>query len=208
METLRETYSIPVKIESLEKRRRMTGTLHIVAGFYLLAATAAWMVQRKFEGIPGALPFGIIAVTAISYGLRRRKFDTAARYNSALRGLETVGFGLLATGQSGIASYGLFAWAGLSVLLLFSEKVLFQPSVLELGEEGIGLPGSPKPPLLPWEELQNIIVRPDYVTLFRNDNKYVQLEVTGTIDPETLAAADSFGKSQIRKHSISADHVA
>jgi hypothetical protein len=203
-----DTFKIPVRIESLEKRRRMTGTLHVVAGFYLLAAAAAWIVQRQFQGVPGAVPFGIIALTAISYGLRRRKIDPTARYNSALRGLEAVGFGLLATSQSGIASYGLFAWAGLSVLMLFSEKVLFQPSVLELGEEGIGLPGSPKPPVLPWSELENIIVKADYVTLFRNDNKYVQLEVTEAIDPEALQGADAFGKSQIRKHSISADHVA
>jgi hypothetical protein len=207
IETLRETYNIPVKIESLEKRRRMTGTLHVVAGFYLLAATTAWIVQRHFQGIPGAIPFGIIALTSISYGFRRRKIDPTARYNSALRGLETVGLGLLATSQTGMAAYGLFAWAGLSVLLLFSEKVLFQPSVIELHEEGIGLPGSPKPPVLPWSELENIIVRPDYVTLFRHDKKYVQLEVTGAIGPETVEAADAYGKSQIRKQSISADHV-
>lgn len=186
----------------------MTGVLHVVAGFYLLAATAAWLTQRQFQGLAGAVPFFGIALVAIVYGIRRRRLDPRAKYNSALRGLEAVGLGLLATSQSGIASYGLFAWAGLSVLLLFSEKVLFQPSAIELAEEGIGLPGSPKPPVLPWGELENIIVRADYVTLFRNDKKYVQLEVTESFAPEWLAGADAFAKDQIRKHSISADHVA
>jgi hypothetical protein len=208
METLHESFNIPVKIESLEKRRRMTGTLHVVAGFYLLAASAAWIVQRNFQGVPGMLPFGLIALAAIVYGIRRRKVDPAARYNSVLRGLEAMGLGLLALSQSGIAAYGLFAWAGLSVLLLFSEKVLFQPSTIELNEEGIGLPGSPKPPVLPWEELENIIVHADYVTLFRNDNKYVQLEVTSSLEPRQLEDADAFGKAQIRKHSKATDHVA
>ncbi|TCJ19130.1 hypothetical protein EPD60_01575 [Flaviaesturariibacter flavus] len=202
------SFHIPVRIESLEKRRRMTGVLHVVAGFYLLAATAAWMTQRQFQGVAGTLPFLAIALVAIVYGIRRRRLDPRAKYNSALRGLEAMGFGLLATSQSGIASYGLFAWAGLSVLLLFSEKVLFQPSVIELGPDGIGLPGSPKPPVLPWAELENMIVRADYVTLFRNDKKYVQLEVTESLAPESIADADAFAKEQIRKHSIPADHVA
>ncbi|GAB4091897.1 hypothetical protein [Flaviaesturariibacter terrae] len=195
-------YQIPVKIESLEKRRRMTGVLHIIAGFYLLATTASWLAARNFAGVPGALPFGIVAVTAIVYGIRRRRKDPAGKYNSALRGLEAVALGLLALTQQGLPAYGLFAWTVLSVMLLFSEKVLFQPSVLELTNEGIGLPGSPKPPVLPWAELENIIVRADYVTLFRNDQKYVQLEVTAPLDNASLAAADTFGKAQIRKQAI------
>ncbi|RYD94675.1 MAG: hypothetical protein EOP50_09145, partial [Sphingobacteriales bacterium] len=166
-------YAIPVKIESLEKRRRMVGVLHIIAGFYLLATTASWMIQRNFQGLPGALPFGIVALTAITYGIRRKKKDPSGRYNSALRGLEAVALGLLALTQSGLAAYGLFAWTVMTVMLLFSEKLLFQPSEIELTEEGVGLPGSPKPPVLPWNELENIIVRADYLTLFRNDHKYV-----------------------------------
>ena len=203
-----QQFHIPVRIESLEKRRRMTGVLHVVAGFYLLAATASWLLQRNMQGVPGALPFGIVALTAIVYGFRRRRKDPAARYNSALRGLEAVAMGLLALTQEGIAAYGLFAWTALSVMLLFSEKVLFQPSVIELTEAGVGLPGSPKPPVLPWNELENIIVRADFLTLFRHDKKYVQLEVTEALDPQLLAAADAFGKTQIRKQSISANHVA
>lgn len=200
-------YNIPVKIDSLEKRRRMTGTLHVVAGFYLLAATAAWLVQKQFAGIAGSLPFLIIALTAVVYGIRRKKVDPVAKYNSSLRGLEAVGLGLLAMSQTGLAAYGLYAWAGLSVLLLFSEKVLFQPSQLEFTAEGIGLPGSPKPPVLPWSELANAIVRADYVTLIRKDQKYVQLEVTADINPNTLAEADAFAKARIQEQSIP-DHVA
>ncbi|TCZ73981.1 hypothetical protein [Flaviaesturariibacter aridisoli] len=201
-------FHIPVRIESLEKRRRMTGVLHIVAGFYLLAATASWLLQRNLQGVAGALPFVLVGLAAIVYGIRRRKLDPAVRYNSALRGLEAVAMGLLALTQEGIASYGLYAWTALSVMLLFSEKVLFQPSVIELTEAGVGLPGSPKPPVLPWNELENIIIRADFLTLFRHDKKYVQLEVTQAPDPQQLAAADAFGKAQIRKQSTTAPHVA
>lgn len=186
----------------------MTGVLHVIGGFYLLATTASWLLQRHMQGVPGALPFGIVAVTAIGYGFRQRRKDPTARYNSALRGLEAVALGLLALTQQGIASYGLFAWAAMSIMLLFSEKVLFQPSLLEITEAGIGLPGSPKPPVLPWTELANLIVRADYVTLFRNDEKYVQLEVTQAVDPQVLAAAEAFGRSQIRKQNTSVNHVA
>ncbi|RYY85823.1 MAG: hypothetical protein EOO15_16040 [Chitinophagaceae bacterium] len=195
-------YSIPVRIESLEKRRRMTGVLHVIAAFYLLAVTASLIPQRSGMGIVSLLPFLVVALGTLVYGLFRRKIDAKARYNSAVRGLMAVAMGLLAMTQSGMAAYGLFAWTVLSVMLLFSEKVLFQPSVIELAETGIGLPGSPKPPVLPWSELENIIVRADYLTLFRNDKKFVQLEVTEAIDPQLLAAADAFGKEQIQKQAI------
>jgi hypothetical protein len=193
-------YSIPVRIEALEKRRRMTGVLHAIAGFYLLAVSVGLMMQPKGMGIAALIPFSLVALGAIIYGIFRRRLDPGAKYNSAMRGLEIVGMGLLAIGQTGMAAYGLFAWAVLSVMLLFSEKVLFQPAVLELTEAGIGVPGSPKPPVLPWAELENIIVRADFITLFRNDHKFVQLEVTSALEPNVLEGADQFGKLQISKH--------
>ncbi|RYY40702.1 MAG: hypothetical protein EOO08_06120 [Chitinophagaceae bacterium] len=195
-------FNIPVRIESLEKRRRMTGVLHVIAAFYLLAVTASLIPQRSGTGILSLVPFLVVALGTLVYGIFRRKFDPTARYNSAVRALMAIAMGLLALTQTGLAAYGLYAWTILSVMLLFSEKVLFQPSNIELTEAGIGLPGSPKPPVLPWTELENIIVRADYLTLFRNDKKFVQLEVTSTLDPQLIADADAFGKAQIRKQAI------
>jgi len=195
-------YSIPVRIESLEKRRRMVGTLHVIAGFYLLATSAAWVLQQNGAGIAGGLPFTAVALGALFYGFRRRKIDPQARYNGALRGLEAIGMALLALTQTGMAAFALFAWAALLVMMYFTEKNLFAQSALQLTGEGILVPGSPQPQLLPWQELENAVFRSDYVTLFRTDKRYVQLEVTETLTAEFIRDAQSFALQQIRKQAI------
>ncbi|GAA4330312.1 hypothetical protein [Flaviaesturariibacter amylovorans] len=192
-------YTIPVRIESFEKRRRMIGTLHIISGFYLLVNAAGYVAARKGLGMEVALPMILMAFGALVYGWRRKKLDPTGRYNMPIRALEAVCFLFLALAQSGAASFGLYAWAVLSVLLLFSEKALFTPTALTFTDEGILVPGSPKADLLPWNILERVIVRPDFVTLMRNDNKYVQLEVLSALDATILDGANSFSAAQIQK---------
>ncbi|RYY97586.1 MAG: hypothetical protein EOO11_10490, partial [Chitinophagaceae bacterium] len=157
-------YSIPVRIESFEKRRRMIGTLHIISGFYLLVNAASYVAARKGGGMELALPMMLMSLAALFYGWRRKKLDPNGRYNTPMRALEALCFFFLALTHSGMAAFGLYAWAVLSVLLLFSEKALFAPTALAFTAEGIVVPGSPKADLLPWNILERVVIRPDFVT--------------------------------------------
>ena len=143
----------------------------------------------------------MVAVMSIAYGFLFKKLDGKGKYNHVLRSLQWGSFlGLGIQFYSFDASWttlSLFIWGAVGLLLMVSEKRLFDDPAIHLIDEGIKMPGLVKDQVIGWQLIEAVIARPDYFTISRHDKKYIQLEMGEYISASQLEQINSFSKQQI-----------
>ncbi len=92
LQTLFDMYTVAVKIEGLEKRRRSTALVHIIVGFFLLIKCIDLYKYLDEKSITPLLPFAFVGILSLIYGFFRKRIDISAKHNIALRFLQTVSF--------------------------------------------------------------------------------------------------------------------
>ncbi|HYK55871.1 MAG TPA: hypothetical protein VEV15_05290, partial [Flavisolibacter sp.] len=134
-------YSVTVKIEGVESKRRSAGLLHVVVGFFLIAKGADYYRFLNYESFLPTLPFFAVAAISLFYGFFRRRVDIFAKYNFWLRLLQAIsftvlGFAIMNLGRT-IDYIGVFIFAFLCLLLLFSERSVFKETTIFFDEKGV-----------------------------------------------------------------------
>src|SRR5947199_4473825 len=118
-------FSILVKIDGFESRKKSASLLHIVMGIFLIAKAADYYRYLKFDNFLYIIPVLAIASFSMFYGFFRRKIDPYATYNVKLRLLQLLTFfvlGIIMTRVGNAVDYfGLFMFSFVCLLLLFSE---------------------------------------------------------------------------------------
>ena len=194
-------YSILIKIDSIEKRKRSAALLHLLIGFFLITKAADYYRITGYRNFLPVLPVYIVAAVSLAYGFFRKRIDFSARYNMGLRlvqGLTFAVLGILVTGQGRSIDYiGSFLWAGLCLMLLFSERKVFNDTNLIIDKNGLTIPGYYTNHLVGWDKLSDIIVRQDYVTIFHKNNKYLQYRVLQSLSDLEIAQINGFCKQQL-----------
>jgi hypothetical protein len=196
---------IPVKIEGIERRKRSTGLLHVVAGFFLIANAGTYNQLHNYEQFTVVAPVYMVALLSLLYGFMRKRFDPQARYNHWLRLVQFLIFAVLGVlitnlGKT-VSAAGLFLWAFIVLLLLFTERKVFHDNALQLKEDGIHVPGYFRDHILPWAVVDELILRQDFVTILRKDKKYVQLELLSPVSPAEAEQINRYSKEQIAQFS-------
>jgi hypothetical protein len=194
-------FIVTVKIEDIEKRRRSAGLLHIVIGLFIIAKGADHFKYLEYTNIFTVIPIFAIGIISVLYGFFRRKLDITAKYNYALRLAQVICFFILFLvflnlGRS-IDYLGVLLFAGLSVLLLFSEKKIFQETTIYIDKDGIRIPGHYREHLVQWKELTEVVVREDFITMFHVKKKYLQYQVMQDLSTLELAKINGFCKEMI-----------
>ena len=194
-------YTVAVKIEGMEKRRRTTGLIHIIIGFFLLLKSFD-LYKLSDENTNLALVlFLSLAIVSLAYGFFRRRLDITAKHNAGLRLLQTVAFfsfGVLMYRHGKTIDYlSLFLWAFLTLILFFSEKKVFKETVITFSPQGITVPGTYKEHLVEWQVLEEITVRHDFITLFHQGKKYLQYQVMQDLSELEVVKMNAFCKEQI-----------
>jgi hypothetical protein len=197
--------NIPVKIEGIERRKRSTGLLHIVAGFFLVANAGTYSELMHYEHLLVVAPIYLIALISLLYGFLRKRIDPNARYNHWIRIAQFLVFAVLGVlminwGRT-ITVLSLFLWAAVTILLLFTERKVFNDAALSIKEDGIHIPGNFKHHVLPWNLIEELVLRQDYVTILRKDKKYVQLELLSAIEPQVIEQINRYSQAQIAQFS-------
>jgi hypothetical protein len=194
-------YSVTVKIEGIDRRRKSSGLLHIVIGFFLLAKGADYYKYLDYGFFLPVLPFFIVALFSLIYGFMRRRIDMTARWNYWLRLTQLVcftalGIAFLKTGRS-IDYVGVFAFAAFTILLMFSERKIFQETSILFDTAGAHIPGYYREHLVPWEDLKEVVVREDFLTLFHVHKKYLQYQVLQDLSVIEISKLNDFCKEQM-----------
>lgn len=194
-------YKIPVKIDGIERRKRSTGLLHIVAGFFLIANAGTYFRQMNFENFGLVLPFYLVAAASLFYGFFRKRFDPSVLFNHWVRLLQFLSFSALAivflNFSKGPQIIGLLLWAIITLFLMFTERKVFHDTFMQVKPDGIHVPGYLRNNVVPWAIIENFVVRADYVTILRRDQKYVQVETLHDIGMQEVEQINQFSKQHI-----------
>lgn len=197
-------YTVAVKIEGMERRRRNTGLVHIIIGFFLLIKCFDLYKYLEELSVTPVLPFAFIGLISLGYGLFRKRFDITGKHNAGLRFLQTItflSFGFLMYRFGNTIDYaGLFLWAFLTLILFFSEKKLFAETAISISKEGVKIPGSYREHLVEWKLLESVAVRHDFITLFHYGKKYLQYQVMQDLSELEVVKMNAFCKEQIEAH--------
>lgn len=194
-------YTVAVKIEGMDRRRRTAGLMHAVVGFFLLIKSVD-LYHYTVENIPlKLLPFLAVAGISLFYAFFRTRVDAAAKYNVPLRVLQFMTFVLFAvvmtkTGRQ-FDYLVLLIWAVVIFLLIFSEKKLFAETALTFTDDGVRVPGSYKEHLVQWEVLESVTVRHDFITLFHRGKKYLQYQVMQDLSELEVVKLNAFCKERL-----------
>src|SRR6476620_211052 len=137
-------FTVAVKIEGMERRRRSTGLIHVIIGFFLLIKILDFYKYLGESSVTPIALFTSVAIVSLAYGFFRRRLDITAKHNAGIRLLQTISFlsfGILMYRLGKTVDYAsLFIWAFLTLLLFFSERKIFQETLLTFTNEGISVP--------------------------------------------------------------------
>lgn len=198
-------YTVLVKVDGFDSRRRNSALLHIVLGFYLVLKAFDFYGYSEFSNFFSILPVLAVAAASLYYGFFRRRIDPSGRHNVSLRIIQATtfiafGIAMIKVGKQ-IDYYGLFVWAILTVLLLVSERKIFTDTIIYFQKEGVKVPGYYKDYLLEWPELEEVVVRHDFITIFNKNKKYLQFQVMQTLSELEVAKMNAFCKEELEKQS-------
>jgi hypothetical protein len=195
-------FSIAVKIEGIENRRRNAGLMHVIIGFFLILKGITYYSYYHFQFIV-LYPILIVASFSLFYGFFRKRIDTSSSYHTSLRLLQVVTFfvlGIVMTRTGKTMEYtGMFIFSVLCILLYISERLIFRDTILYFEEGGVRIPGYSREHLIQWRDLNNVIVREDFVTLFHVKQKYLQFQVLQNLSMLEVAKMNAFCKEQIER---------
>lgn len=189
-------FSVNVIIEGIEKRRRSAGLLHLVVGFYLILNASIYYRSVDYRNFWPVLPVLLVGSFSIFYGFFRNRIDSAHRYNYWLRLLQVITFTGLGVLMIGVGrtmdQVSVFAFVFLSILLLFSERRIFQETTIHINEDGIRIPGYYRDYLVQWKDLSNVVIREDFITIFHRQKKYLQYQVMQDLSTLEVARMNAF----------------
>ncbi|MDQ3277832.1 MAG: hypothetical protein M3Q06_05875 [Bacteroidota bacterium] len=196
-------YTIAVKIEGMDRRRRSTSLVHAIVGFFLLIKSFDLYNYLDGRSLMPLLPFLLVSVTSLFYAFFRNRVDITAKHNAGLRLLQTVtffsfAFLMMRLGQS-MDYISLFIWGFLTLILFFSEKRVFKETVIQLTENGVVIPGTYREYMVDWQMLEDVVVRQDFMTLFHRGKKYLQYQVLQDLSELELVKMNAFCKEQIER---------
>ncbi|MGZ5222200.1 MAG: hypothetical protein ACXWC7_19090, partial [Chitinophagaceae bacterium] len=101
--------------------------------------------------------------------------------------------GLMLTSFARSIDYiSVFTFAFLCILLMFSERRIFNETTIFMEEAGIRIPGYYRDHLVKWQDLENVTVREDFITLFHIRKKYLQYQVMQDLSTLELAKLNAF----------------
>jgi hypothetical protein len=194
-------FNVTIKIESIESRRRSSGLLHIVVGFFLIMKTADYSKVINYSSFLPLVPFLVVGLVSIFYGFFRKRFDITYRYNYWVRWLQLIAVAVLAllitTAAPSFGNFAIFVFLLLCALLVFSERRIFHETLMVINADGIKIPGEYRDHFLPWHDLSEVVVREDFITLFHVKQKYLQFQVMQDLSVLEVAKMNAYCKDKI-----------
>ena len=107
-----------------------------------------------------------------------------------------LGFLMISTGRS--SDYiGVFVFALLCIVLMFSERRIFLETTVYFNEDGIKIPGYYRDHFVEWNEISEIIVREDFITIFNINKKYLQYQVVQDLSTLEVAKINAFCQEKV-----------
>lgn len=178
------SYKIPIFFEPFEKQKKAARFLHLLAGFLMIAN--AW---GDFKQPTPALFFVVVQIAGAILSillalLGKQMFKNLAALNGAFRLAEAAilfyaawyFFGMNLTLMGTMQMIG-----GIGLLLLFfTERKIFSSCFIRIDDKGIYTPDNISERLIEWKDIDNMLIKNDFVSINTKQNRFIQYE-TGIV---------------------------
>jgi hypothetical protein len=182
-------------------RLRLQPVMHGMTGIlFLFNVIGAYKMEQPNWLI--VLLFTVMGLVSVLFPFLMRRMRKFAEANTVLRMLQafTMLSGCLyfLSHMQPIVGFTLFL-AGLGIGYIgYAEYKILQPSHAEFDTTGITLPTVFGKRRIGWNEMKNVILRNDLLTLDFKNNKILQLEVLDDISTTRAAEMNNFFQTRIQ----------
>ncbi len=197
------TYRIPIFFEPFEKQKKAARLLHLLAGFLMIAN--AW---GEFKAPTPGLFFVVVQIAAalliILYAFVGKKWIAdQSRSNGIFRLLGAVvlfyaAWHFLQLNEGMRAVLQLFAGVGL-LFLFFTERKIFSTCYVTIDEKGVHTPDNLKQRLIEWKNIDNMIIKNDFVSINTVQNQFIQYETGAVLSELQMDEMNAFCRERFTK---------
>lgn len=92
----------------------------------------------------------------------------------------------------------VFGASGL-LLLFFTERKIFNPCTILINEKGVHTPGNIKERLIEWKDIDNMVVRNDFVSINTVQNHFIQYETAAVLSELQMDEMNAYCRSKFTK---------
>lgn len=169
--------------DAFEKRKNNSGLLHLFTGFLLIIKTIDWVKRIPAEKPWISFLFLGASFLFVLFGIwGKRMIPAFTTWSKRFFLLELLCFLclslLLIPGGRPVDLTFTIAWTILCGFFYYTEKRVESPAVVRLTEQGVIIPSMMKDKLYRWDQIASVLLRSDYLTINKKNNKYYQFEVT------------------------------
>nr|WP_294906129.1 hypothetical protein [uncultured Lacibacter sp.] len=196
-------YQVPILFEPFEKQKKAARLLHLLAGFLLIAN--AW---GEFNTPTPALFFVIAQLAAalfiIAYAFTGKRWSaTQSNSNRLFRIIGALVLFYAAWHFSNTydnlrSLLQVFAGGGL-LFLFFTERNIFSPTYVQIDENGVHTPGNIKQRSIEWKDIDNMLIKNDFVSINTVQNQFIQYETGAIISELQMDEINAFCREKFTK---------
>ncbi|XVJ65507.1 MAG: hypothetical protein HEQ40_04835 [Lacibacter sp.] len=175
------TYSIPVYFEPFLRQKKAARLIHFLAGFLMIANAWGNFNQPNPDLLFVVIQIAVALLSVLFAFIGHKMGNVHSRLNSILRVIQGLAFLYAAwyffsiMNLTMMSLMQLLAAAGLLLLLITERKIFSNPAV-RLDEKGIYTPNTPKDRFIPWSDVENMLIRNDYISINTLKNQFIQYE--------------------------------
>jgi hypothetical protein len=204
-----EAFTIAVMIPDVERRKRTLAPLHFFACcvfvFYAVSLLRGFRSVNLVYWTAALLIAAWIAVFAL---VGKKIFPGEKEYAATSRNMRRLestlflGLALIVFWQRAAYFHGvlLLCWALAFAFMAWTERALFEPVVIQLTTQGIGIPRPGGLRLIPWRQIEGVALRPDFFTVLFPRGRYIQFEVTQLMLDAEIVEINEFCSAMLKQN--------
>ncbi|MBO9730046.1 MAG: hypothetical protein J7623_15520 [Chitinophaga sp.] len=194
-------HSLRILHPNTSSRIRLLPVMHGLVGIlFLINAIAVYRSPQPNWFL--VVFFLAVGLLAIAFPFSMKRFKQFSEANTVARMIEAL---ICFTGSLYFLSHlqplsALFSFlTGIGLAYVgWMEYIIFKPSYVKLDTTGITLPTTFSKKLVGWNELNNVILRNDLLTIDYKNNKILQLEILDEPGKEERETLNTFFQSRVQ----------
>lgn len=193
-------YKIRILHPNAETRLRLQPVMHGLAGILFLM-NGIGVYNSPSPNWSMAIFFILLGLGSLVFPFVMKRFRNIQAANSLARMVQAfvslTGCLYFLSHMQPLISVLLFLTGIASAYIGWAEYKIFQPCFVNIDMMGVLLPGTFSDKLIGWNQLNNVILRNDLLTIDFKNNKVLQLEVLDETGAVTADEMNAFFRSRL-----------
>ncbi len=193
-------YKIRILHPNAVTRLRLQPVMHGLAGILFLM-NGIGVYNSPSPNWSMAIFFILLGLASLVFPFIMKRFQNIQAANSLARTIQAIvsltGCLYFLSHMQPLIAFLLFLTGVASAYIGWAEYKIFQPCFVKIDMMGLQLPGTFSDKLIGWNQLNNVILRDDLLTIDFKNNKVLQLEVLDETGAVTADEMNAFFRSRL-----------